>query len=78
MKFGTHLVIVPLYVLTVFYYNSLKNKFTSLLHKNLVYTSQETYYVSATNVTQSMLLMETNAVYNENHMKHVNTRIFCK
>jgi hypothetical protein len=42
---------------------------------NLVRTSQETHYVSATKSNRSMLFGETVAVYYENHTEH--TDILC-
>jgi hypothetical protein len=40
---------------------------------NLVRTSQETHYVSATTPSRLMLFGETVAVYCENHTEHTNT-----
>jgi hypothetical protein len=34
------------------------------------------HYISATNTNPFMLFRETNAVYCENHTKHINTRTF--
>jgi hypothetical protein len=36
-------------------------------------TSQEAHYVSATETNQLMLFVEVNAVYCDNHTKHINT-----
>jgi hypothetical protein len=49
----------------------LKTEF--LLHKNLVRTSQETHYVSATKPDRLLLFGETVAVYCENHTEHTDT-----
>jgi hypothetical protein len=43
------------------------------LHTNLVRTSQETHYISATATIRLMLFRETVAVYFENHTEHINT-----
>jgi hypothetical protein len=40
---------------------------------NSVRTSQETYYVSATETNRLMMFRETVAVYCENHTEHINT-----
>jgi hypothetical protein len=40
---------------------------------NLVCTSQETHYVTATKPHRLMLFRETVAVYIENHTEHTNT-----
>jgi hypothetical protein len=42
-------------------------------YANLVHTSQETHYVSATKPNRLMLFGETAAVYCENHTEHTNT-----
>jgi thioredoxin-related protein len=42
-------------------------------HTDIVRTSQETYYVSATEPNRLMLFRETVAVYCENHKKHTDT-----
>jgi hypothetical protein len=42
-------------------------------HTNPVRTSQETYYVSATETNQLMPFGETVAVYCENHTEHTDT-----
>jgi hypothetical protein len=52
-------------------FNPLKTEF--LLNKNLVRTSQETHYVSATRIIWLTLFGETVAVYCENYTKHTNT-----
>jgi hypothetical protein len=41
-------------------------------HKNIVRTSQEKHYVSATNPNRLMLFRETVSVYCENHTEHTN------
>jgi hypothetical protein len=41
--------------------------------QNLVRTSQETHYVSATETNRLKLFGETVAVYCENHMEHTDT-----
>jgi hypothetical protein len=43
-----------------------------IIYKNLVRTSQETHYVTATKPNRLMLLRETVAVYCENHMEYTN------
>jgi hypothetical protein len=43
------------------------------MYKDLVRTSQETHYVSATETNRLMLFRETIAVYCENHTEHTNT-----
>jgi hypothetical protein len=43
------------------------------VHINLVRTSQETHYVSATKTNRLMLFGEIIAVYCENHTGHINT-----
>jgi thioredoxin-related protein len=42
-------------------------------HTDTVRTSQETYYVSATEINQLMLFEETVAVYCEKHTEHTDT-----
>jgi hypothetical protein len=42
-------------------------------HTDIVCTSQETHYVSATKPNRLMLFRETVAVYCENHTEHTNT-----
>jgi hypothetical protein len=49
--------------------------FLQIIYKNSVRTSQETYYVSATETNRLMLFKERVAVYCENHTEHIN--IFC-
>jgi hypothetical protein len=44
-----------------------------LIYTNLVRTSQETHYVSATKPNRLMQFRETDAVYCENQTKHTNT-----
>jgi hypothetical protein len=44
-----------------------------MLFKNVVRTSQETHYVSATDIKRLMLFREIIAVYCENHTEHINT-----
>jgi thioredoxin-related protein len=50
----------------------LKTEFL-LIYKNSVRTSQETQYVSATELNRLMLFGETVAVYCEDHTKHTDT-----
>jgi hypothetical protein len=45
----------------------------SIIDINLVRTSQETHYVSATKPNRLMLFRETVAVYCENHTEHTDT-----
>jgi hypothetical protein len=42
-------------------------------YKNTVRTSQETHYVSSTEIKRLMLFRETVAVYCEKHTEHTNT-----
>jgi hypothetical protein len=44
-----------------------------ILYTNSFRTSQETYYVSATEPNQFMLFGETVVVYCENHAEHTDT-----
>jgi hypothetical protein len=44
-----------------------------MVFKNVVRTSQETHYVSATRPNRLMLFRETVAVYCENHTEHTDT-----
>jgi hypothetical protein len=44
-----------------------------VIYKNLVRTSQETHYISATKSNQLILFGETVAVYCENHTEHTDT-----
>jgi uncharacterized protein (DUF1499 family) len=46
---------------------------TILVYKHSVRTSQETHYVSATELNRLMLFVETVAVYCESHMEHTDT-----
>jgi hypothetical protein len=46
--------------------------FFQTVYKNVVRTTQEIYYISATKPNLLMLFRETIAVYCENHMKHTN------
>jgi hypothetical protein len=46
---------------------------SALKYKNLIRTSQETHYVSATETNRLMLFRETVAVYCENHTEHTDT-----
>jgi hypothetical protein len=52
-------------------YSSLKTEFL-LRYNNSVCTSQETHYISTTNISRLMLFRETNAAYCRNCMKHTN------
>jgi translation initiation factor IF-1 len=45
----------------------------TLCGQNVVRTSQETHYVSATEPNRLMLFKETFAVYCENHTEHTDT-----
>jgi hypothetical protein len=56
-----------------FFFNPLKPEFLLSNIYNSVRTSQETYYVSATEASLLMLFREISDVYCENHMKHTNT-----
>jgi hypothetical protein len=44
-----------------------------LIFRNVVPTSQKTHYVSVTRNSRFILFREINAVYSENHAKHINT-----
>jgi hypothetical protein len=50
-----------------------ETEISSVAYKNLVRTSQETHYVSATKPNRLLLFRETVAVYCENHTEHTNT-----
>jgi hypothetical protein len=44
-----------------------------MLYKNVVRTSQETYYVSTTETNRLLMSGQKTAVYCENHMKRTDT-----